>query len=354
MPQTSQRGDMADDRSSVPIIVLVGPTGVGKSTLGPYLAEALEVPFFDVDQSLVRFQRAEPGTAAVARRQAVIDKLLTGGPAVIATGFEDFLPDVAGDRIRARAMSVYIEGQVAERRGSTQLISTTPATSVAMIWPDSGESGRLPGNLIIKGRSFAVPSDVYREADIVVDIGHLPVHLSAHCLIRAVRAHLGHDVGADDWGMPRLDWRGAEPWHARSRLHHGKNGTGGNVVDRLSGALPHGRFEHEIALAVLAALLESATYAGRYQAYRAPWHSEGSRLILLAMDRTSPTIELFLFTHSMLPWQMSALLHFANGQTRREPWGTEHVVAPDAEVDLAEQLLAWINGDVAEETVGHC
>lgn len=337
----------------MPIIVLVGPTGVGKSTLGPYLAEALDIPFFDVDQSLVRFQRAEPGAAAVARRRAVIDKLLTGGPAVIATGFEDFLPDVAGDSIRQHAVSVYIEGQVAERRGSTQLLSTTPATSMAPIWPDPAGGGAAAGNVIVKGRSFTVPSEVYREADIIVDIGHLPVQLSAHRLIRAVKAHLGQEMGADDWGIPRLDWRGAEPWYARSRGHAPAN-FGGNVVDRLSGALPHGRFEHDLALSVIVALLESATYAGRYQAYRAPWHSEGSRLILLATDRISPTIELFLFTHRSQPWQMSAVLHFTNGQTRREPWGTEHVVAPDAEVDLAEQLLSWINGDATEEAVGHC
>ncbi|AHE54197.1 shikimate kinase [Sphingomonas sanxanigenens] len=344
---------MADDQLSVPIIVLVGPTGVGKSTLGPYLAEALDIPFFDVDRSLDRFQRAEPGTAAIARRQAVIDKLLAGGPAVIATGFEDFLPDVAGDRIRQHAMSVYIEGQIAERRGSTRLISTTPAVPTQTLRSDPGESATAAGRRIVKTRNFAVPADVYRGADIVVDVEGLPVHLSAHCLIRAVKRHLGRISGADDWVMPRLDWRDAEPWNRRPRLHH-EVGTGDNVIDRLSGALPHGRFEHDVALAVVSALLGSATYAGRYQAYRAPWHSEGSRLILLAIDRTSPTIELFLFTHGALPWQMSAMLHFADGQTRRESWGTEHVVAPDAEVDLAEQLLCWINGNAPEDALGHC
>lgn len=344
---------MADDQLPVPIIVLVGPTGVGKSTLGPYLAEALDIPFFDVDQSLVRFQRAEPGAAAIARRQAVIDKLLAGGPAVIATGFEDFLPDVAGDRIRRHAMSVYIEGQVAERRGSTRLISTVPAAPIAAFRAEPGEGPAAAGDRIVKTRSFAVPADIYRGADIVVDIGGLPVPLSAHCLILAVKRHLGREIGADDWVMPRLDWRNAEPWHRRPRLH-GQVAGDGNVIDRLSGALPHGRFEHDVALAVVSALLDSAAYAGRYRAYHAPWHSEGSRLILLAIDRASPTIELFLFTHSVLRWQMSAVLHFADGQTRRESWGTEHVVAPDAEVDLAEQLLCWINGNAPDDVLGHC
>ncbi|MGF7147533.1 shikimate kinase [Sphingomonas zeicaulis] len=344
---------MADNRLSVPIIVLVGPTGVGKSTLGPYLAEALDIPFFDVDQSLVRFRRAEPGTAAVARRQAVIDKLLSGGAAVIATGFEDFLPDVAGDRIRQHALSVFIEGQVAERRGSTQLISTTPAAPMSAFRAEPGEGGAAAGERIAKTRAFALPSDVYRAADIVVDIGSLPVQLSAYCLIRAVKRHLGQGGDADNWVLPRLDWRDAEPWHRRQRLP-GEVGMGDNVIDRLSGALPHGRFEHGIALAVVSALLDSTTYAGRYQAYRAPWHSEGWRLILLTTDRVSPTIELFLFTHGTLPWQMSAVLHFADGQTRREVWRTEHVVAPDAEVDLAEQLLCWINGDAPEDALGHC
>lgn len=36
-----------------PLIVLVGPMGVGKSTVGALLAERLGVPFLDTDQDVV-------------------------------------------------------------------------------------------------------------------------------------------------------------------------------------------------------------------------------------------------------------------------------------------------------------
>jgi shikimate kinase len=67
--------------------------GVGKTTVGRLLAEALELPFVDVDDELVRRYGSIPGQFAAvgeagfrARERAALVELCRGAPVVLATG----------------------------------------------------------------------------------------------------------------------------------------------------------------------------------------------------------------------------------------------------------------------------
>lgn len=76
-------------------IVLVGFMGAGKSTVGPLLAERLEVEFVDVDAEVERragrsipslFERGEEPTFRALEREVVAELVSGGEPAVISTG----------------------------------------------------------------------------------------------------------------------------------------------------------------------------------------------------------------------------------------------------------------------------
>ena len=78
--------------SSQKTIVLVGPMGVGKTTVGKKLAKSLGLPFIDTDFLITRehgdiariFSDQGEGTFRVYEEEAVLESL--SKPAVIATG----------------------------------------------------------------------------------------------------------------------------------------------------------------------------------------------------------------------------------------------------------------------------
>jgi shikimate kinase len=71
--------------------VLIGPRGAGKSSVGPLLARAVGLPFFDADDEV---ERAAGERVAVlfesgrfrAEEARVLGRLLAGPPAVVAAG----------------------------------------------------------------------------------------------------------------------------------------------------------------------------------------------------------------------------------------------------------------------------
>lgn len=99
------------DKSSV--IVLVGPMGVGKTTVGKKLAKALKVPFIDTDALVVAehgeisaiFEtQGEPAFRAI-EEEAVARAILE--PAVVATGGGVVLSERTRERLKA-ATVVYL------------------------------------------------------------------------------------------------------------------------------------------------------------------------------------------------------------------------------------------------------
>ena len=99
------------EKSSV--VVLVGPMGVGKTTVGKKLAKALKVPFIDTDAVVVAehgeishiFEtQGEPAFRAL--EEAAVAAAITE-PAVVATGGGVVLSEVTRERLKA-ATVVYL------------------------------------------------------------------------------------------------------------------------------------------------------------------------------------------------------------------------------------------------------
>src|SRR4051794_10610429 len=109
---------MSDDRR---VIALVGMPGVGKSTVGPLVAERLGVPFHDLDDLIVATDGrdiptifAADGEAGFRRleRAALASVLETDEPLVIATG-GGIVTDEGSRQLLSRARCVYLRASVA-------------------------------------------------------------------------------------------------------------------------------------------------------------------------------------------------------------------------------------------------
>jgi shikimate kinase len=98
-------------------IVLVGMMGAGKSTIGRRLSARLGLPFLDADTEIeaaagmsipdIFETRGEPDFRDGEVR--VIARLLDSGPAVIATGGGAFMRRETRDRIRDKAVSLWLK-----------------------------------------------------------------------------------------------------------------------------------------------------------------------------------------------------------------------------------------------------
>src|SRR3569623_539722 len=98
-------------------IVLVGMMGAGKSPIGRRLAARLRLSFVDADtESEVAHRMSIPeifeahGEPYFRNGEArVIARLLDSGPCVLATGGGAFMREETRDRIRAKAVSVWLK-----------------------------------------------------------------------------------------------------------------------------------------------------------------------------------------------------------------------------------------------------
>lgn len=99
-------------------VVLVGMMGVGKSTIGRRLAARLRLPFTDADHEIevahagmtipeIFSDHGEPYFRDGEAR--VIARLLESSPGVLATGGGAFMREDTRDRIRAKAVSVWLQ-----------------------------------------------------------------------------------------------------------------------------------------------------------------------------------------------------------------------------------------------------
>ena len=106
---------MIKTNSIVPLI-LVGPMGAGKSTLGRHLAQLLDRPFFDSDRVIEEKTGADipwifdmEGEAGFRRReQDVIDELTRESGIVLATGGGVVVPPENRTFLHERGCVVYL------------------------------------------------------------------------------------------------------------------------------------------------------------------------------------------------------------------------------------------------------
>ena len=105
-------------------VVLVGPMGAGKSTVGRALARRLALPFVDLDAQVelaagrsIAALFADAGEAAFrALERDVLREVLAGTRAVIATGGGAVLDEANRDAMRAAATVVYLQVDPALQR----------------------------------------------------------------------------------------------------------------------------------------------------------------------------------------------------------------------------------------------
>lgn len=152
-------------------IVLVGMMGAGKSTIGRRLSVRLRLPFLDADSEIelahagmtipeIFAAHGEPYFRDGEAR--VIARLLDGGPIVLATGGGAFMREETRNRIRDKAVSIWLKADAdiimkrVKRRADRPLLQTAdPAATI--------------------GRLIEEREPVYQNADITIwsrDVPH--------------------------------------------------------------------------------------------------------------------------------------------------------------------------------------
>jgi len=145
-------------------LVLVGLMGVGKTTVGRKLAEALAAPFVDSDEEVeAAAQMSVPEIFATLGEPAfregerrVIARLIDEGPRVIATGGGAFMSAQTRALIAERAVSIWLRADLdtllerTARRGGRPLLAR-------------GDPRKILGDLI------EARHPIYAEARLTID-----------------------------------------------------------------------------------------------------------------------------------------------------------------------------------------
>jgi shikimate kinase len=172
-------------------IVLIGMMGAGKSTIGRRLAARLRLPFLDADTEIEAaagmsipdiFEiHGEPHFRDGEAR--VIARLLDSGPVVIATGGGAFMREETRNRIRDKAVSIWLKADVdtimkrVKRRADRPLLQTDdPAATVS--------------------RLLQAREPVYQNADLTIASREVPHDRIVEECIDALRARLCDDAPA--------------------------------------------------------------------------------------------------------------------------------------------------------------
>src|SRR4051812_19331582 len=166
-------------------IVLIGMMGAGKSTIGRRMAARLKLTFVDADTEIetaagmsipdIFETHGEPHFRDGEAR--VIARLLDNGPAVIATGGGSFMREETRERIRDKAVSIWLKADAdvimrrARRRSDRPLLQTADP---------EGTVERLLGER----------EPVYQSADIMVLSREVPHDRIVDECIEALRERL--------------------------------------------------------------------------------------------------------------------------------------------------------------------
>src|ERR1700736_374330 len=167
-------------------VVLVGMMGAGKSTIGRRLSGRLGLRFMDADGEieLAHAGMTIPEIFAVYGEPyfrdgeaRVIARLLEGGPAVLATGGGAFMREETRNRIRDKAVSIWLKADVdiimkrVKRRADRPLLQTEDPEATA-------------------GRLLREREPVYQCADLTIWSRDVPHEKIVDECIEALRARL--------------------------------------------------------------------------------------------------------------------------------------------------------------------
>ena len=150
-------------------IVLVGLMGAGKTTVGRRLAARLGLPFVDADAEIEKaagrtiseiFEDFGEKEFRKGERR-VIARLLRGKPIVLATGGGAYMDPRTRDRVRRKAISVWLKADVKLLAKRTAKRDTRPLLK-------TGD----PVSILEKLAAERYP--VYAEADVTVESGSGP------------------------------------------------------------------------------------------------------------------------------------------------------------------------------------
>jgi shikimate kinase len=166
-------------------IALVGLMGVGKSSVGRRLANALSLPFRDADAEVetaagrsISDIFSELGEAAFREgERRVIARLLEGPPHVLATGGGAFMNPETRALIKSKAVSVWLKTDLDVLARRVARKNTRPLIA-----------GRDPMEVLSVQAEARYP--VYAEADVTVETGDAPHHTTVDQVIRALSAYV--------------------------------------------------------------------------------------------------------------------------------------------------------------------
>ena len=166
-------------------IALVGLMGVGKSSVGRRLANALDLPFRDADAEVETAAGrsipdifADLGEAAFREgERRVIARLLDDPPHVLATGGGAFMNAETRALIKSKTISIWLKADldVLARRVSRK--DNRPLLA-----------GKDPMEVLQAQAEARYPA--YAEADITVETGDAAHHVTVDQVIKALAAHL--------------------------------------------------------------------------------------------------------------------------------------------------------------------
>lgn len=167
-------------------IALVGLMGVGKSSVGRRLANALDLPFRDADTEVEAAAGrsipdifADLGEAAFREgERRVIARLLDEPPHVLATGGGAFMNAETRALIKAHAISIWLKAdlEVLARRVGRK--DSRPLLA-----------GKDPMDVLRAQAEVRYP--IYAEADITVETGDTAHHIAVGQVIEAMSKYLG-------------------------------------------------------------------------------------------------------------------------------------------------------------------
>lgn len=202
-----------------PQVVLVGPPGAGKTSVGEVLARRLAVGFTDVDVLIeeragksisdIFLQDGEPAFRAMER--AVVAEALAATEGVLALGGGSILAPETRERLRGHRV-VYLTVGLADGLRRTGMSTARPLLA--------GVNPRATFRALLEART-----PLYREvATIEIDT----VRRSANQVARAVLAALGVAAAGVELDEPELDE--LEPDEPELEEPEGPTGPTGNAV----------------------------------------------------------------------------------------------------------------------------
>ena len=167
-----------------PLIVLVGPMGAGKTTIGKLLAKELGYTFCDTDKEIEQRSGAnipwifdvEGEQGFRDRETAVLSELVTSKSMVLATGGGAMMRAENRHLVQANAFVVYLNTSVSQQFLRTQKDRNRPLLQGA-------EDPR-----VVLTRLYEMRDPLYREvADLIVKTDRKSLKAIVRQIIKAVR-----------------------------------------------------------------------------------------------------------------------------------------------------------------------